>query len=235
MRRFSFLLVSLGAAAGCTSVQSSNIKTAGMSANLTVTDDGSGSTNVRMQLNDGANSIDLSNGDRLTATVGSQSSPMGRNDVIGDVYYTANFSGADAKDTMFTVAFTRAADTSAPNSNVSLPQPFNITAPTAGKSFSRATDDITVTYDSTGQPEGMNWSLDGSCVNSGSGSVTNDTGSFTILHASLPSSDQMQKSASCTVTVTLKRSRNGTVDSAFGQGGSAVATQQRTITFTSAP
>jgi len=235
MRRFFLSMAVLGVAAGCTSVQSANIRTAGMSADMTVLDDGSGTTHVRMQLNDGANSIDLSNGDRLTASGGGSSIGMGRNDVVGDVYYTADFTNADAENTSFTVSFTRASDTSAPNSVVTLPKPFNITAPPAGMSFSRATDDIKVTYDTTGTTDGMDWQINGPCVNGGNGTVTGDTGSFTILHTSLPPSDMSEASMTCTVTVTLTRKRTGMVDPAYGQGGSATATQQRTVMFTSKP
>jgi hypothetical protein len=241
MRRFSFLLVVLGGApciAACTSVKSSDVKTQGMSALMQVTDDGSGQTVVRMQLNVDNNAtdfIDLSPGDSLMAYNGTQGSGMGRNDIAGDVYYTANFTGADAENTMFRVALNRTSDVSAPNSTASLPKPFNITAPPAGKSYSRATDDITVTYDTTGTADGMTWELSGDCVNGGSGTVTGDTGSFTILHASLPSSDPMQKTTSCSVSVILKRTRSGQVDPAYGYGGSASATQTRTVMFTSTP
>ena len=132
MLRLLISIVVLGTVSGCTSVNSSDVKTSGMSADMQVVADGSGNTNVGMQLHVDTNVTDfvkLSQGDTLTATTGSQTATMSQTQIFGGTWYNAQFTGADAEGTQFTVSFNRGSDVSAPNSTATLPKPFNITAP----------------------------------------------------------------------------------------------------------
>jgi hypothetical protein len=48
-------------------------------------------------------------------------------------------------------------------------------------------------------------------------------------------SDAGEKNATCQVTITLQRTRTGTIDSHYGYGGTINAAQTRSVTFTSTP
>lgn len=236
MRRFISSVVVIGAVAGCTSVNSSDVKTSGMSANMQVVADGTDATQVAMQLHVDNNITDLVNltsGDTLVASTGSTSSPMSKNEFLGDIWYTASFPNATAESTSFTVAFNRASDVSAPSSVASLPGPFNITSPAASQTFSRTGQDITVAYDSSGTQDAMSWQANGTCIKLQTGSIQGDPGTFTIAKGTLLPADGSMTAASCQVTLAVIRSRAGTIDSHFGYGGSATGQQQRSFQFQS--
>jgi len=224
--------------AACTSVQSADIKTAGISAIMLVSADGTGQTQVTAELHVDSNSTDfvtLSSGDTLMATAGGQSRTMSESNFVGAVSYETTFSGLDANGTAYTIALNRTSDVSAPSSTCALPDPFNITAPTASGTFSRANDTITVTYDTAGTMDQMAWSAGGDCVQGEvGGTVSPDSGSFTVAKGSLvPTSPP--PSMTCQAHITLTRSRPGQLDSHFGSGGSITAQQVRTVTFNSTP
>ena len=62
-------------ASACTSVDSSNIATSGISANLSITANGTGETIAQAVLMDGANYIKLSSGDSLSVTASGVTGP----------------------------------------------------------------------------------------------------------------------------------------------------------------
>ncbi len=220
-------------AAGCTDLQSSDLKTAGMSTTMSVTADGTGQTTVTAQFNvdnNGTDFVNLSSGDSAVAQVAGQSRTMSQSNVLGDIAYETTFSGEDAAGTQYTIALQRTTDVSAPSSVCTLPDGFNVTSPTSTGTFSRSSD-LTVTYDTPGSGDTMTWSLSG-CTNA-SGSVTGDSGSFTIPRGTLtPAGTQ---SGTCQDTITLTRARPGQIDSHYGSGGSIVAQQVRSVTFNSVP
>jgi hypothetical protein len=220
-------------AAGCTDLQSSDLKTAGMSTSMSVTADGTGQTTVTAQFNvdnNGTDFVNLSSGDSAVAEVASQSRTMSQSNVLGDIAYQTTFSGQDAAGTQYTIALQRTTDVSAPSSVCTLPNGFNITGPTSSGTFSRQSD-LTVTYDNPGSGDTMTWSLSG-CAE-GNGTVTGDSGSFTIPKGTL--SPNGAQSGTCQDTITLTRARAGQVDSHYGSGGSIVAQQVRSVTFNSTP
>jgi hypothetical protein len=229
------------ATVACTTVQSADIKTAGMSAHMTVTADGSGGTEAVAQLNVDDNITDfvtLSTGDSLVTQVAGQSQTMSESDVLNDVSYSAAFSGQDAANTSYTIAFNRKSDTSAPTSTCTLPAGFSISAPAAGLSFSRASDVINVAYGAAGTGDIMQYSISGSCLNEAvSTSVGNgDPGTFSVAKGSLtlPSSNA-SSTATCQATLSITRKRVGQLDGAFGSGGEIDCIQSRQVTFTSTP
>ena len=227
------LLVSV---AGCTDLQSKDLKTAGMSSEISVSADGTGQTTVTAQFNVDSNATDfvnLSSGDTAVAQVAGQSRTMSESNFLGAIAYQTTFSGEDASDTLYTVALQRATDVSAPSSTCTLPSPFNITAPTSSGSFSRSKADMTVTYDTAGTSDSMTWSISGECVQGQSGTVSGDSGSFTIAKGLLSSS--ASANATCQATLSLTRSRPGQLDPHYGSGGSIVAQHVRSVTFNSTP
>ncbi|HEY3822596.1 MAG TPA: hypothetical protein VGL81_35770 [Polyangiaceae bacterium] len=225
--------------AGCTDLSSADLKTAGMSADITVSADGTGQSQVTAQFHVDDNATDfvsLSTGDSATAACAGQTETLSQSNVLGDISYQTSFTGEDGAGAAYTVALTRTSDVSAPSSTCTMPSPFTVTAPTSSGSYSRSTADLTVTYTNGGTQDPMSWSVSGDCVSVAVGSVSNDAGTFTIPRGSLtPAGSSQTASATCQATLTLTRSRQGQLDSHYGSGGSIFAQQIRTVTFNSAP
>lgn len=230
------LLSALMVLAGCTEVDSTNLKTSGINAYLWATADGTGNTEARVELEVAGSTltfVTLKDGDSITATAGGQTKTLGESDLLGVVEYGAVFSGLDAPGTSYAFALHRANDTSATNNSVTIPAPFSITAPTNTPTYSRANDAITVTYDNAGTGDVMSYSLDGSCIDKVDLQVTGDSGSFVIPKASIPKLPNASVDT-CPVRLTVRRSHAGTLDSAFA-GGSAFGVQARSVQFNSTP
>lgn len=239
MRQFRWALAAPLLLAACTDLSSKDIRTNGIHANIRVSADGTGASNVVSTLNVGSNITDfveLEGGDAMTATVASSTQTLTEAKLLGAISYGTTFTGHDAPDTQYTVALNRtSADDSAPSSTCTVPQPFALTGPASGGNFSRATQDITVSYSGSGQPEPMSWSASGDCFVTATGSLPSDIGGFVIPKDTLKAASADGGSTqSCQGTVTVFRTRAGTLDKAYG-GGSVACAQTRTFTFTSAP
>jgi hypothetical protein len=237
--RLFYLAAPFVVCSACTNLQSSDLKTAGMSAFMEVSADGTGQTRTSAELhvdNNVTDFVSLSSGDNLVVSAGSQSQTMSQNKFLGTVSYLANLTGLDADGTQYTIALNRRSDVSAPSSSCVLPKPFNVTAPAANSTFSRANTDIVVTYDTTGTQDQMTWSAGGGCVKGMvDGTVSGDSGSFTIAKGLLVPTDASIAMKNCQAQITLTRSRPGQLDSHFGSGGNITAKQVRTVTFNSTP
>ena len=104
------------------------------------------------------------------------------------------------------------------------------------KGPSRTNDDLTVVWGPSNTGDAMTYDVDGDCTKHIlSQSIQGDPGTLTIAKGTLVSSDASQSSKTCPITITIYRSRAGSLDPAFGHGGSIIARQVRTITVTSAP
>ena len=224
--------------AACSSVVSSGIRTSGMSAAFGVSANGDGTSVANAQLFSGnslTNRVDLSSGDSLVASAAGQTQTMARSDVLNLVSYAATFQGLDQGGTTFTIALSRTGDTSAPNSICTMPLPFTVTSPAGGASFSRASD-AAVAYGPAGTGDSMTWLASGACIaTTALQYVTGDPGTFAIPAGTLQPVDAQHATAMCSVSLTVYRSRTGTLDPAYGYGGSIFAQQTRTVTFTSTP
>jgi hypothetical protein len=232
--RNAALVAILGAA--CTDIQSTDIKTAGMSAHMMIAADGTGATNVSVNLNvdnNGTDYVTLSSGDALVATAGGKNQTLASTNVLGIVSYSAAFNGQDASGTQYTVALNRGtSDTSAPSSTATLPEPFTLGTLSA-TTYSRAGTDIAVTYSPAGQSDAVAWTITGDCFNAAGSSVSGDTGAFTVSKGTL-SGTGSQSTQNCQATLTLTRTRPGSLDPAY-YGGTISAVQQRSVTWTSTP
>ncbi|MFZ5440562.1 MAG: hypothetical protein ACOZQL_11175 [Myxococcota bacterium] len=229
------VLLSLG---GCTceTVNSSDIKTSGLYADLEVTADGTGRSAAKATLTLGAGSLtflELASGDSLTVRSGTDSKAMSRRSLLGSTWYEAELTGEEANKA-FTVSLTRANDTSAPSSSVTLPAPFSLTAPMASQTFSRAgSGQVVVAWAPSGLADAMHVAASGSCIESIPDADLNaDQGQYT-----LPAfrARQGEDSTTCSVVITVTRTRKGSVDPAYGKGGDFTATVKRTVTISSAP
>lgn len=228
--------------AACTSIQSSNLKTAGMTATMTVAADGSGSTTTTVVLNvdrSGTDFVSLSAGDSLTATAaGSASRPLTEDSLLGEVHYVASFDGMDGTGTPYRVAFERASDVGAPASSCTLPQPFQISPFPEGASFSRSGSDLTIAYAPSGTGDAMSYSVTGSCVNQVTArAIVGDPGVIVIPKGTLVAGQDgpgSAQSGACQVTVTVTRERPGAIDPHFG-GGTIAGEQVRGVRVGSVP
>jgi len=223
-------------ATGCKTTESDDILTHGMYASISATADGTGSTTVSTSLFLGPPSdlifVDLVGGDQLIAHNRDQAKVMTEQIVLNIVSHTATFSG-DAKDERFEVEFRRRVDPGAPSSVVTLPAPFTIGTVPASASRAAAFG-VNWTGDG-GTTDKMRWSMDGSCIQTASGTITGDPGSVTMPAGTIQKAPGTNVADSCQVRLTVVRERSGSVDPAFGEGGTATGTQTRSVLFTSTP
>lgn len=232
---FATTAATMAVGAGCSEdVDSSDVATDAIHANFRVTAEGDGTSHVIATLRvGGPNSntyLDLTDYDSLVTFVNDTAKGMSQS---GNAYSTS--FPFEAEDTPYRVSFLRShppdaecAGVSAPNSTVTLPGPFGITAPAQDEMVSRG-DALTFTWSNAGASDAMSWSLDGICIQSMSDTIEDDNGAFTI-----PADNIMvvgSANSACTATLRLYRSREGELDPNYGEGGNIFATQSRAVQF----
>jgi hypothetical protein len=235
MRRIHGMVLMLSTAGlwACSEdVDSDDVRTSGVYAEMEVVAEGDGSSTVTVDLTvGGSNSnthLEMAGEDELTATVGDETQTLRQR---GNVYETT--FGVDAEDTEFTVAFLRGAeDEGAPDSHVTLPAPFEITAPESGAAVSRA-EGVVVTWEPSGADDSMAYRLNGDCIFLESGDVA-DSGSLDLGPSDFdPHSGDEE--TTCSAELCIDRTRRGSLDPAYGEGGRIEAVQRRCVTFSSTP
>ena len=230
-----FLFAILTFCMACEAVESSDIRTSGVYARFEAKASADGATTVKAELTVGENSntyLDLVAGAALQARQGEDTQEMARNNLGSMVWYETSFSTV-GEDSTFSVAFERDQDDSAPNSQVSLPAPFDLTVPAPGDEFLMGTDKISVAWNNVAA-DAMTLLVSGNCFYGITHQIEEDEGVFEIEPASL---EPLDASAGefCTATVTLTREREGTVDEAFGEGGTFKGKQVRSVDITVNP
>jgi len=227
-------------AMACQKVSSADVKTSGLYANISAEAKGDGSTLVSATLRVGGalsnTFLDLTSDEKISASSGTDQKTLARKSFLGAVSYEATFTG-DELDKSFTVSLERPTDyVSAPNTQLSMPAGFTISAPTGGTSFSRANDDIVVTWDNNGSSDDMQWELATSnCAReSKTNAIPSDSGSFTIPKGTLVAI-QGHEGETCDTSLWLVRRRLGSLDPNFGDGGFVVARQVRKVVISSTP
>jgi hypothetical protein len=229
--RFAFLPAAL-LALGCTeTVESTDIRTTGIYPEIEVVANGSGSSKVTVRLKVGGDDsdtfLDLKGDDTLEVTADGDTKTM---DQSGNEYI-ASFP-IDAEGTEFTIAFLRGdADDDAPESVVALPAPFEMSL--GASSSSRADDAVEYTWEPEGSGD-IDWELSGECIDSASDN-TPDDGSDSIAAGEIEPKFADDEDKDCTAKLSLTRAQPATIDSAFTEGGSIVAKQVRSDSFTSTP
>ncbi len=239
MRRPLLLLAAFPFFLGCEAVNSQDVLTSGVYADLDVTASGTGLSVVQAVLRVGGKHsnayLSLSGDDTLTATSDGETRTLYEVSLGEYREYATDFQ-TDAADTAFQISFERTVDAGAPDSQLTLPAPFEVTAPASGSSFSRGTEDLQVEWSDSGTSDAMRWEATGDCIEYASGNIDGDNGVQTLEAGTLESAwteDGADEPGDCTVTLTLWRSRNGTLDAGFGEGGEAKAHQVRTVELTS--
>lgn len=206
-----------------------------MQALITVTGDGS-QTVADMTILTGDTLMDhysLATGDSLLAAKGSDSAMLAATGMGMSLHYTATFPGMDVEGTSYSISYTRTSDTSAPHSQAIMPAPLALSMPTDGASFSRSMNDIVVSYAPSGSVDPITWSIEGPCVRAtGMQPVTGDSGNFTIGRGGLRDAGP---GGTCTATLTVYRTRPGTLDPAFGKGGKVTAIQLGKVSISTKP
>jgi len=237
MKTLNAFLPALLLAGACTEpIKSDEVATSEMVADLDVTCDGNASVaTASFTYGSGlpVTYVQLGVSDTLTVTGGDLSKEMGEVVVQDLITYVASFDLIDA-DTLFSFSLERDLDGGAPDSSVTLPPPFEITAPATGSTFSRGNDDLVVTW--TGDADAddaLTLVADGDCVDSYEELLDADTGTATIPAGSLVSTTG-HEAETCDVTVTIKRARLGTLDAGYG-GGTIGSKQYRTVQVSGSP
>lgn len=231
--RALFVSVCCGVLVACDSMQSSGHDTSQMQATLEAEAVGDGLVNVRVVLRPSERSrtsLDLVAPDSLTATVGKTTRTLERHSLLGSIWYDASFP-ADASGTKVKVALSRPTSTDAPNSEVTLPAPFDFATPSENSTFTRS-ESISVTWNVSGDKEPILLSARGACIKPVDVSLENDEGAYTLQ----PFQPLVgHKKDSCVVDLHLIRSRDGSVDAAFEKGTTFKSTASRTLRITSTP
>lgn len=114
-------------------------------------------------------------------------------------------------------------------STATLPAPAKITAPADNSLISLATDEIKLTWDSSGGADPMEWSASVECSTPNEISPTqiDDTGEIVIDPAKL----NLKAGETCKVTLHLSRWRDGTIEPAYKDNGLITAKQTRSVTI----
>jgi hypothetical protein len=226
--------------ASCKTESISDLSTKEVTADITATATGSGSTNVNATFRKGAISltfIQLTADDSVKVTSGSQNAQLKEFSLLGLVSYSASVP-VDADGTQFTVALERKKDSGAPSSIATLPEAFTVTA--LSGSFSRAQSGPHLQWSNAGS-DPMTLSIKGDCIQDFIASVTSGATDYTVAANALKKktgSGTADGGTSvpddCTVTANVDRSRPGTLDTGYA-GGTIAGIQRRSVTFTSTP
>ncbi len=214
-------LAVLAAIAGCTSVDSSDIKTHGINPGMHVTSsaDAAGShVDVTLHVgNSPTTFVNLADGDSLTASTGGDPVELKESNLLGVTSYSGDLDTQEP-GTKVTIVFTRQSDESAPASTVTMTEKLSLSSPQPGAAFSRDADDLTVAWTSDPSDDGVTVSWTGDCVEAGSIDVAAGESQATIDKSTIKKRQGDNVADSCDVTIAATRTRTGTLDPAFGGG-----------------
>jgi hypothetical protein len=231
MTRLALLAIVLSA---CTTVDSTDVKTSGIYASISAQTNGDGKTDVSATLfvgnPVGLNYVELTGDDKLLVKTAGMTKEMRETEVLNTVGHHAEFA-TDAEGAQFEVVFERSIDDGAPSSIATLPAKFDVTV--APQTASRA-QTLQFQWLPAGSPDAMSWTATGDCIELASSPMT-DLGSHTITADRFKKRMGTNIADTCEVTVTLMRSRAGTLDSHYGKGGEVRGIQARTFKITSTP
>ena len=243
LRFFASCALVVPALVACTNIDSDDLDTDAMqpTIHLRSTDGADGSSiSVVLHVGDSPTTfVELQGDDTLTATANEQTVTLEGSELLGVVQYDGELDTKTAGDVV-TVAFTRTEEgkESAPDSNVELTEGLALTAPAGGATSSRAAD-LQLAWDSAASDDQVRVSWSGGCVVDGSRDVTAGASALTLESGSIAKREQGENEEepvpdNCDVTLTVSRSRDGTIDPAFG-GGSISHTYTDSVTFASQP
>ena len=231
MRSLACLALALAA---CTTTESDDVLTSGIHAVLTATTDGDGSTTVSATLYVGdpigLDYVQVGGDDRLVARHAGTAKPMIASEFLNTVAHRAVFD-TDAEGAQFEVAFERAVDSGAPRSTMALPAPFSASGPASAS----RTEPVPIVWAPASSQDAMSWEVTGDCVEREASPIDGDTGGIVIPAGAIKKRMGDPVADQCEISVTIRRSKPGTLDPSYGKGGSAAGVQQRTVKLMSTP
>lgn len=235
--RITSLSLALGVLVACESVESTDVLTSGVYADISATDLGEGAVRTDAVLRvGGGNSntfLNLVEDDNLTSAHGEDTQSMIEQN-LGDYYsYSAQHTDPDLA-AEFVVSFERTLDEGAPATTLTVPDPFDLTGPEADVTFTASQEDIEVTWDGSGSDDDMILLVSGDCFFNQELALDGDTGAAVIEAGTLEWADETEPET-CTALITLRRSRAGELDPGYGEGGIAVGRQDRSVSVLVAP
>ena len=235
MTKLCVLALLAAGASGCAKTESSDLLTSGIYADLSARATGTGTTTVSATLYVGSpsnlNFVELTVDDQLIASYGSQTKAMTQTELGNIVSHTAEFS-TDAEGAEFAIAFQRTVDAGALASTVTLPAKFTLAGGPASASRAAA---LALSWSPLANADAMAWKATGACIGDAQGAAANDPGTMTIPAGTLVKLQGQNVADSCPVTITVTRAHAGVLDPHYGKGGTAMGSQDRTLTMMSTP
>lgn len=174
-------------------------------------------------------SVRLPDSDVLTVTAAGQAKPMRWSlGPLGSGYYAASLTQLDP-GTVITIALSRGDGGNAPNSQVTMPESVNLTAPGAG-ARAVAGNALEISWSPSGTSDQMQVVLRSvECTRAGAGAtqttpVVGDPGTVSVVidPGLLP---PMNPGEQCDVDVQVQRATQGVLDPAYAAGGVMQARQ----------
>ncbi|MDB4956976.1 MAG: hypothetical protein JWO36_4545 [Myxococcales bacterium] len=220
---------------GCAKTDSGDLLTSGIYADVSAITQGSGTTTVNATLFVGSplnlNFVELTGNDQLVATHGSDRKVMVESQLLNIVGHSADFP-VDAEGEMFDIAFDRTVDQGAPRSTATLPAKFTVAPPPSTSSRAAM---LTVGWSPSGSGDAMSFRAEGDCIESFVDSLAGDAGTLAIAANTLKKRQGTNIADQCTATLTVFRTRAGSLDPHYGKGGTVSGIQARVVTFTTTP
>jgi hypothetical protein len=211
----------------CESIESADLDTSGIWADIDVTHNGNGALEVQAELKTGRRSntwLQLTDGDQLHAQLGDDTPQRMRGEeLLSRFWYAVTFNDVP-EDALVTVAFTREEKTDAPLSQVRMPLNFELTSPATNDRYVPG-DVIAITWSNTSSDR-FKLKAEGDCVETFEQTVS-DNGRFEV-----PAADFTRRGEApgCRIKLQASRIRGGQIDSAF-DGGEMRGWQVRTVNF----
>jgi hypothetical protein len=220
------------ALSACEQVQSKDVRSSGIRANIIVRATAAGTSVTVTMTAGGITSITLDPGDSLTASGGGRTVTLRGQHFAGASAYYATLNGVTKPGVQITVALhRRASDTDAPHSVVTLPGP--ITVSTAARTYSRARDPIALRLNGDVGRVLVDWH--GSCAAQESAAIELNGPPYAIPPGSIPTAASGAGTSSrCALLLVVTRTEQGKLDHAL-KGGYIRAERQAIVTVQSAP
>ena len=219
----------------CSTTESTDVATSGISADIKVYSYGQGTSTVEATLyvgdGVGGTRLEVVSPDSLTANVnGTEKTLKKKSSILNDIYYQTSFD-TDSVNVEFLVSFSREEQTSAPTSTVMLPAKYTATLVDSSVSYG---DTLEITWDpAAGSGNKMYISWEAECDGDlyyDSTIAAADDGDYSIDTSDMFVYSEIS-ATNCDGTFTLERKRTGDLDSNYGKGGDIVGIQRRKLDF----
>lgn len=173
--------------------------------------------------------LSLVPGDALVASKGGKKTKTFTKDAEGRYHGALNGSETGAE---VVVGFERDEADSALASKGVLPEAFSLNLDMESTELARG-NNVPVAWDPGPAATEITWRVNGSCIQSASGTTRDDGQNAIGTQQIKVGSDS--RGATCDVEISLERVAEGVIDSKFGKGGKVSVAQRRTVVYTSTP